>query len=130
MTQHVLARGITAAVAAAATASLLPTAFAPAHASPAPQGQLVSARAGLHTWRCGPIADEKFTCSLTATPDSAGFTVVLRSTRDLPKWQEDPELQREIAYVARHWFLTVQPNPGLSESDLATVEQAVARGRR
>lgn len=128
--QQVLSRGITAAVAAAATASFLVTAVAPAHASPAPRGQLVSARASLHDWQCGTVADEKFTCSSAADPDSAGFTVVLRPTSDLPKWQEDPELQRQIAYVARHWFLTVQPNPELADSDLAAVERAVAHGRR
>jgi hypothetical protein len=130
VTQSVLARGMTSAAAVAATAMLLASPIASAEATPTPRGPLVSARAALHDWACGSIADEKFSCARTADTDGAGFTIVLRPIRDLPKWQEDPELQPQVAYAARHWFLTVQPNPALSDEEFTAVKRAVAHGRR
>jgi hypothetical protein len=130
VTQSVLARGMTSAAVVAATAMLLAYPIASAEAAPAPRGPLVSARAALHDWACGSIADQKFSCTRTTDAGGAGFTLVLRPTRDLPKWQEDPELQPQVAYVARHWFLTVQPNPGLSDEDFTAVKRAVSHGRR
>jgi hypothetical protein len=129
VTQSVLARGMTSAAAVAATALLFAYPIASAEAASAHRGPLVSARAALHDWVCGSIADQKFSCTRT-TDASAGFTIVLRPIRDLPKWQEDPELQPQVAYVARHWFLTVQPNPGLSDEDFTAVKRAVAHSRR
>jgi hypothetical protein len=122
---------MTSAACVAATALLLAYPMASADAASAHRGPLVSARAALHHhWACDSIADAKFSCTRTRDADDAGFTVVLRPLRDLPKWQEDPELQPQVARVTRHWFLTVQPNPGLSDEDFAAVKRAISRCHR
>ncbi|GAB2990337.1 hypothetical protein [Nocardioides montaniterrae] len=105
---------------AAAAAVLSPIAIGgSASAAPStPRGILVSAKAALPGWHCGPIADEKFACD--------GFSVNVRSIDSLPKWrQEDPD---QVAYVTKRWFVTVQP-ADLSAADFAAVKHAVARGR-
>ena len=113
---------LTATATAATVAVILagPVAFTgSAQAAPLPLGQLAAARAALHGWGCGPIADEKLACT--------GFSVNLRSIQSIDKWrEEDPE---QIAYVVRRWFITVQPST-LSDADFATVKAAVAHGRR
>lgn len=128
-----LLRSIATTAAVAAVAGPLSVATATgADASPLPKGALQSARAALASdWDCDRIADEKFGCYQDAAdPFGAAFTVVLRPTSSLPKWQDDPELATEIAVVRKRYFLTVQPTPELSSDDFEAVKSAVARSRR
>ena len=122
----------TAAATAATAAFAGPFALAlaaPADAAGAlPKGVLVSARAALSDWSCGTIADQKFAC-YAADEAAGGFTVVQRTIRDLPKWQEDATLAGEVAVVRKRYFLTVQPTPELSAEDLASVKDAISPGR-